>query len=558
MRSLPTNIVGQSVRQFACQLVCHAGSRRNARVSRAFVPAATLALLAGLAPAQQDTGAIAQPSQPESVAPVAEAMPASAPVPTSALANSTGASFVSVPAPTGMMSITPYYAFVSSSMPLRSGPAERFYSIATLQQGTLVIVDAQSQGWSRVTYPAGLSAFVRAEDVSVLGNSVTLATESRLRAASQVHGFGGSWQVLLDAPLPSGTNLTLIEPVKEGAIPVAYRVQPPASARAFVFSTALRRATDAEIASARTKDATLPDPALLVAAAAQPTLVAGPNTTNTTNSTSTTGTQRTPTAIDVPSELIGKERESAGNALPEQIVQGGAPSDRVSTAGVGQSEPATTQQTNQQTNQQSTTEATQTRGTTPEDLEPLFQRVKEQPVLEGELDELIAQYEQVQSNLPANTSERRRRAIAQRIEYLRVRSELRDTMRRQQDELAKLDQSKVQMQAQLDEWARTRYYTIVGVLQPSTVYDGGRLPQMYRIVSVGTTAPRTLGYIRKTEQLDLDRYLGQVVGVIGERSIDRSLQLNLIDAVRVDPLRTTADAPAATVAPTQPAPTTTP
>jgi hypothetical protein len=486
------------------------------------------------APSTPDT----TPAQP------VETTPAATPAVTSTSVAAGASGFVSVPAPTGMLSITPYYAFVSSSMPLRSGPAERFYSVATLQQGSVVIVDAQSQGWSRVTYPSGLSAFVRAEDVSVLGNSVTLAVESRLRAASQVHGFGGSWQVLLDAPLAAGTSLTMIEAVKEGAIAVAYRVQPPATARAFVFSTALRRATDAEIAAARAKDATLPDPAVLTSAASGPTLVAGPNTTGggAAGGGTGAGVGGGGLAIDVPSELIGKENQAAaGGGSVVEIVQGGATGTNDAGAASGGTASTGTSSTGTASSSGAEVASAQPRETTPEDLEPLFQKVKDQPVLEGELDELIAEYEQVQSNLPANTSERRRKAIAQRIEYLRVRSELRETIRRQQDELAKLDASKVQMQAQLDEWARTRQYTIVGVLQPSTVYDGGRLPQMYRIVSVGTTAPRTLGYIRKTEAMDLDRYLGQVVGVIGERSIDRSLQLNLIDAVRVDPLKTTAE-----------------
>ncbi len=501
--------------------------------------AMVLALLAGSVQGQtaSETAPVTTPGTTPDSTPGQPVDTTPAVTSTSVAASASG--FVSVPAPTGMLSITPYYAFVSSSMPLRSGPAERFYSVATLQQGSVVIVDAQSQGWSRVTYPSGLSAFVRAEDVSVLGNSVTLAVESRLRAASQVHGFGGSWQVLLDAPLAAGTSLTMIEAVKEGAIAVAYRVQPPATARAFVFSTALRRATDAEIAAARAKDATLPDPAVLTSAASGPTLVAGPNTTGGGVGAGVGGGGL---AIDVPSELIGKENQAAaGGGSVVEIVQGGATGTNDAGAASGGTASTGISSTGTASSSGAEAASAQPRETTPEDLEPLFQKVKDQPVLEGELDELIAEYEQVQSNLPANTSERRRKAIAQRIEYLRVRSELRETIRRQQDELAKLDASKVQMQAQLDEWARTRQYTIVGVLQPSTVYDGGRLPQMYRIVSVGTTAPRTLGYIRKTEAMDLDRYLGQVVGVIGERSIDRSLQLNLIDAVRVDPLKTTAE-----------------
>jgi hypothetical protein len=76
-----------------------------------------------------------------------------------------------------------------------------------------------------------------------------------------------------------------------------------------------------------------------------------------------------------------------------------------------------------------------------------------------------------------------------------------------------------------------------GQLQPSTVYDGQRLPLMYRVVSVGGSAPRTLGYIKKTERFDLDAMLGRVVGVIGDAVVDRSLQLNIITPIYVDQLR---------------------
>jgi hypothetical protein len=431
-------------------------------------------------------------------------------------------------------------------MPLRSGPAERFYSVATLQQGTVVIVDAQSQGWSRVTYPAGLAAFVRAEDANVVGSSVTLASASRLRAASQVHGFGGSWQVLLDSEMPAGSTLSLIEAVKEGAVTVAYKVQPPSTARAYVFSTALRRASDAEIAAARAKDATLPEAtALANMTLASNGLVARETTNNGANTGAGTDANNTgATAIDVPTELIGKDRTQSG---PETIVQGGGNQN----SGTQTQTNTTDQQANQQAEQPT---QNVTRETTAEDLEPLFLKVKDQPLLEGEIDELIAEYERVQANFDANTSDRRRKAVSQRIEFLRVRADLRNTLLRQQDELAKLDSNKVNLQTQLDEWARTRYYTIVGMLQPSTVYDGGKMPVMYRVVSVGTSGSRTLGYIRKTAEMDLDQYLGQVVGVIGDRSIDRSLQLNLINAIRVDPLRSVEAATPATqpeAAPTQ-------
>jgi len=80
-------------------------------------------------------------------------------------------------------------------------------------------------------------------------------------------------------------------------------------------------------------------------------------------------------------------------------------------------------------------------------------------------------------------------------------------------------------------------YDYVGKLRPSAVYDGRRLPRMYRLVTVGEGVPRTLGYIEPREELGLERKLGVLVGVMGDASRRSELRLNAIQARRVDVLR---------------------
>ena len=60
--------------------------------------------------------------------------------------------------------------------------------------------------------------------------------------------------------------------------------------------------------------------------------------------------------------------------------------------------------------------------------------------------------------------------------------------------------------------------------------------------------PRTLGYIKPDPRFALDGKLGQIVGVIGEASVDKDLKLNVITPVRVDllqgvPVQPTQQAP---------------
>ncbi len=399
--------------------------------------------------------------------------------------------------------VQPFYALVSGEgATLRSAATSNAYSVATIPGNSIVIVDGDASGWNRVLYPSGLHAFVPATAATVLGETVTLSRPDELFAASQMKGWGGSWKGLLDQPLPAGTTLGLVETVKEGDTAIAYKVVAPNEARGYVSASSLRKASDTEVEAWKAKGnvlAALPAMAAPVASAA--------------------GSQ--PTAIDVPTDQIVKP---VGGATPVTIKRDTTASAPTSTPAVGTQPAAVTQ----------TPVKTETRA---ESLERTFQKVWKEPILSSEVDELIGEYERA---ITDEQSDRTKSALKQRLEALKLRHDYRDSLRRLEAQRATVDARQTELNKQLEEWAANRVYTIVGVLQPSTVYDGQRLPGMYRVVSVGGSAPKTLGYIKKGDT-DLDKYLGMIVGVIGDRNLDQSLQLNLITPVRVDPLRSSAD-----------------
>ena len=128
--------------------------------------------------------------------------------------------------------VDPYYAIVTTaSAPLRAGETNQFYSVGAANQGTILIVDGEGQAWSRVTYPAGSFAFVRADDATYDGatKKLTLTKASRLFAANQTSGMNGSWKALLTTALPAGTSLNVLQ-VDEARTSgvIAYRVPVPA------------------------------------------------------------------------------------------------------------------------------------------------------------------------------------------------------------------------------------------------------------------------------------------------------------------------------------------
>jgi hypothetical protein len=181
----------------------------------------------------------------------------------------------------------------------------------------------------------------------------------------------------------------------------------------------------------------------------------------------------------------------------------------------------------------------------PYDLEETFNRVWREPIMNSEMDELVGQYTGVMESLDPKDSDRLLKQLKGRRDALQLRIELRDRMRQQAEARAAIEAGRGRVTEQLRLAEDGRVYTMVGQLQPSTVYDGQKLPLMYRIVSVGGVSPRTLGYLKDDADMNLLGKIGAVVGVVGEAQVDRSLMLNVITPVRVDVLKPKGDSQAA-------------
>jgi hypothetical protein len=194
------------------------------------------------------------------------------------------------------------------------------------------------------------------------------------------------------------------------------------------------------------------------------------------------------------------------------------------------------------------TPVTPTPRLSPYDLEETFNRVWREPIMSSEMDELVGQYTGVMESLDAKESDRLLKQLKGRRDALQLRIELRDKMREQADARAAIEAGRGRVAEQLRLAEDGRVYTIIGQLQPSTVYDGQKLPLMYRIVSVGGVSPRTLGYLKDDAEMNLLGKIGAVVGVIGDAQVDRSLMLNIITPVRVDVLKPKGEAEAAAAA----------
>jgi len=423
------------------------------------------------------------------------------------------------PAAAQVSPVASYVAVVAADdVLLRCGESDLMYPVARLARGQIVRCDGEGRGWSRIAYPAGTPVFAFADYVTLDngGKTATVTKTTRLKAVNLTTGLKGSWKDALEQSLPVGTKLTLIdaEPVPDGRGNTAFRVAAPESARAYVPSGSLQRATQEQInAFMATQAAKQPEVAPVRPVAAAP------------------GTGLTE-PMAVPGSGGGVSRPSEAGLTP-----GGDPGSPTVI------------------NQKPVVQAPVPVPPSPyERLEAAFEEIRKQPADQAEFSELMAEYQAEIAKLDDSPSSKVIRPRLQlRLDFLKLQSDLQTQIRAFGEMQQNSTEAEKKLAERLADVDRVRQYTIVGRLSASTIYDGKRMPLMYRVQAVGGPAPRTLGYLKPDEKLKIDSKIGQVVGVVGQGVVDPVLKLNIIQPLRIDTLEPAAPAPTPVAAPTSPA-----
>lgn len=460
-----------------------------------------------------------------------------------------------------------WVAVTADDTPMRCGDLDRYYAIARFNAGDLLQIDGRSDGWVRVRYPAAVTPYVPAGDAKQAGaDAIELTTASGLRAPSMLMGIGGSWKSVYDPPLPVGTRLHVVDRETNAAGEVTgYRVEAPAPpavrsfAQGFVRAEAVRNATAVEVerflAAQRgdAKPAADPKPAdqaPAIAAKPEPKPESKPDTKPAPKADESLlepmadATEPDATKPETTKPETTQADTSASDAALDIVAA--VPTDADATENTPEDATAVIEQGGDQGEAPATATDTTPKpapvdGLTPaelKDLEAAFENARKLPreELDVALDELLAEYKRAREDTDEAIVTR---ALDQRIDWLQLRIDTRDERRRLASTIATVDQRESELQNRVEQWKASRSFTIVGRLLPSRVYDGVRLPLMYRVESVEPLSySRTIGYIRPDEgDEDLARYTGQVVGIRGLSSFDRELRMNIIEPREVEVLR---------------------
>lgn len=405
--------------------------------------------------------------------------------------------------------VAPYYVVVEADgATLRSGDLRNYYPIAEARVGQVLRVDGEGRNWLRVSYPLQTRALVRGDrgEHDRSAGVVRLTSPGRPKAWNLEYGVNGSWKDIPTDILPAGTEMKFVEIASDRNGASHYIVEAPRSSRAFIETAHTRRASQAEA------------DAYLRSIGGERALVGAQS-------------PRPASEPAVPT-LLGNQIADAGAGETE------APTDAASTAPTDPTDPTIAADTTRRTPvPQALPDPTERPIAGLKELEVAFQNVQKQKAIDAELDQLLAEFRTALEKIdPTAENEPLRMAVDQRISMLEIRKDLQRQLREVHAARSAMDTHSQRVADAAGEAKASRQYTLIGRLETSAIYDGQRLPLMFRIQSVGDAAPRTLGYIRPAEDMNLHSRTGQLVGVIGRAAMDERLKLNIVTPVRVDTL----------------------
>ena len=415
---------------------------------------------------------------------------------------------------------------------LRAGPSERYYTISNLEPGTsLRIIESTPSGMLHVAYPAEIAALVDPGHVEAIDDTAVRVTRAtRLRALSASDGPAGSWRSVLTTPLRPGEQLKVLSIVRDDSGDVTgYLVAPPAGASGYI-----------------SLDETI-DPN-----AQTPTQTPTQTTTQTTTQTrpdasentaeERTADQSTEAHLVAPSDLLEPMvppigSSSLASASAGDPADGSAPPPGQPKAGNLATSPPTRLLVRGPTQIKlgDSDEATGTppsKALSPADLEAMYQNARVSKTFEEELDALLAEHTRTLDSLKDDQFNTRLRGqLQQRIEFLKMRIAFRDGPAKLAGARANTPRISERLAQRLKQLRVEKQYTMIGRLVPSRVYDGQRLPKLYRLRSADALG-RTLGYV-KPDDKDMSRYLDTIVGVLGEIEIGAG-GAKIISPTRID------------------------
>ena len=465
--------------------------------------------------------------------------------------------------------VEPWWAVVANDHAVvRCGSSERFYyRVGKLKTGSLVrVIEVNAElGWAKIAGTEGLHGLVNVKNVNI-------STDGK---EAVVLKDGTGFYPNEDEPenfwkqfkITAGMKLVVVSTIdKNGESFVA--VSLPSGVPVSIPVSYLRRATDEEVrdwqahlagvkveADTDVKDVVTPDihndnkkPNIEIEPEANQ--AAGENANEDATAVVTEGAkeleQADETTGDMTEEAVKEPVDSDDGEIEVEDAETGNENLQVETAEdetphgevPEENEPdATPDHEGEKVEASGEVESTQEKsssrftGMNFDELEVWYEKLKKTPILQAEIEPILEGYRHVAADTTETKTHRRTAEV--RVRLLAIRLKAQASRQRMAAALAAANQSIANLSAERELLEQSgmvmnRWH---GRLELSGVFDGKRLPRLYRLRDVITG--RTIAYIRAEEAVELRPFLQEEVTLTGTRMTDPALGVVVLDEARV-------------------------
>ena len=359
--------------------------------------------------------------------------------------------------------------------------SDGWYAVGRVPRGASLVTDGREGDWLRVRYPdgQGFGVLLRGDDVTVdqAAGTATLNKPARPIFMNRTDPLSGSWMKMTGDPFPAGRVFEVVETI--GGDVAMVLVTAPDRVRGYVLASDVSAGAPAQPSDQAPADEAPADDA----------------------------------AVDA-------DNAAAGAGEPATETPAEAPAETPADTAAGEN------------NDDNEPEARSP--LTPAELMLAYDAVVREPAADAELEPLLDEFRftLAQGGLDAQDSAR----LRSRLELLEIRRDLQSDLRAVVTASERASRERDAIDRLVVDWQSRPEYAAVGRLMASALYDGRRLPLMYRLQSLDGLGGRTIAYILPDDALDLNAKLGAVVGVVGEPRRDRTIRVRLIDPTAVDVL----------------------
>ena len=165
-----------------------------------------------------------------------------------------------------------------------------------------------------------------------------------------------------------------------------------------------------------------------------------------------------------------------------------------------------------------------------EDAENKWEEIRRSPQDESELEAMQLIYTAISERDTTSDDDRERAEM--RIKQIGIQRQLQEGIDALQRIEKRNDVDKDRIETIREALLDRSDYTVIGRLRRSRIYDGGRLPLLFRLEDPGSG--RTIAYVKPIEGMPLGEGVGRIVGIVGNEREDLNRRIKIVTPYRFE------------------------